>query len=94
MSKILLYKTANKFNESLVDHNYKVTSRFFKINALGLGIYLELIFFYLDFHKTVKFIRWLAAGGTYGRLTPAQEGAALLSPYKLDCFVEIQTEKL
>ena len=23
---------------------------------------------------------------------PAQEGAALLSPYKLDCFVEIQTE--
>ena len=56
MSKILLYKTANKFNESLVDNNYKVMLRFFKINALGLGIYLELIFLYLDFHKTVKFI--------------------------------------
>ena len=78
MSKILLYKTANKFNESLVDNNYKVMLRFFKINALGLGIYLELIFFYLDFHKTVKFIRWLAAGGDYGRLTLAQKRGGLV----------------
>ena len=51
-------------------------------------------FLYLDFRKTVKSKRRLAAGEIYGRLTPAHEGAAWLSPFRLDCFSEIQTEKI
>jgi hypothetical protein len=49
--------------------------------------------FCLDFQKTVKSNRRLAAGGTYVALTGDHEGAASLSPIGLDCFLEIQTEK-
>ena len=36
----------------------------------------------------------LAAGGTYVTLTGDHEGAALLSPIGLDCFLEIRQKKL
>ena len=42
----------------------------------------------------LKFKQWLAAGGNYGRLTPAHEGAALGHCLNLNIFFKPRNKKV
>ena len=51
-------------------------------------------FLFVGLKKMLKFKQWLAAGGNYGRLTPAHEGAALGHCLNLNIFFKPRNKKV
>ena len=71
---------------------YVFSFTFFAIHANAGSVHLN-IFLFLGLKKMLKSTQWLAATGSYGRLTPAHKVAALGHCVDLNIFFPPRTKK-
>ena len=64
------------------------------MQSIFLALYIQVTKHALGLKKIFKFKQWLAAGGNYGRLTPAHEGAALGHCLNLNIFFKPRNKKV